>query len=99
MSKETLDPKTTAENGEITLKWEEASASEQFTAIELHRKAFEKAQQSGKVEGMVLDIDEWKRVFSLGRPKLVFSKDYTHVRIHKDSTELMRILTVQYLTK
>jgi hypothetical protein len=38
-----------------------------------------------------------RRLFDLGRPKIVFGPQYKYCRIHHDSVEVMKIITKQYL--
>jgi hypothetical protein len=65
--------------------WEALSDDQVAMVIAAHRKLAPRNQPL------------LRRLFDLGRPKIVFGPQYDYCRIHHDSVEVMKVITRQYL--
>lgn len=70
---------------EKVFTWEALSEDQVAMVIAAHRMLAPRKQQL------------LRRLFDLGRPKIVFGPQYKYCRIHHDSVEVMKIITRQYL--
>lgn len=75
---------------EKTLTWEELTEHEASMAVAAHKPIADVAKKP---------LSSLRRLFELGRPKIVFGPGYSYCRIHKDSVDVMKVITNEYLCK
>ena len=79
-----MEPEVT----ETTLAWDEMEEYQQAMAIAAFAAALKvRSAQKHTVH----------RIFELGKPLVVFGKDYKYCRIHEGSVAVMKVLTKNYL--
>lgn len=79
-----MEPEVT----ETTIAWDQMEEYQQAMAI----AAFASVLKIGSGKKQTLH-----RVFELGKPLIIFGKDYKYCRIHEGSAAVMKVLTKNYL--
>lgn len=80
---------------EVTKLWDDLSDFERECIIVSHAQHFRKG-------GVRVTDERMKRILELGRPKCVFAykgEEIQYYRVHKDSTDVMKVLFNNYLEK